>query len=625
MLAATPCTASANTPQPLPAEGAVTEHLVRDSVRILNEAETVTISGLCPDDYSPIDKVTAEVQTGNMSSPVSITDWQWKNSTAAVDWYVLVDVSDSMRKPLGSRNFLKESLAATLQLLNELPAGETLRVMSTAENMTELGAATNADTAAALRAALQQQQQTASRRNLPGNARTAYLQHIEGLVQQIPQPEEGRTAAVILFSDGDDDGSSNISPVFSELVATATRKGIHINCIGFQRTNRGTGINNLDELSTKTCGQMILCAGEALRTEIMKDIAAKERRPGGSFKMPRRREAYDALNILCYRNNRPDPCAKLTLQSSVLTPVEATPPNAEKLVSTIAKHLDAALNAITEQARPNRPAQATPTPAQLQATVNEHVAAAVAPVQELKQLPITEVEQAINQAKAQEGVSEQLKNALDKLAELCRNTQIQTVTESHIRQLLEQPTPETHVNSSPLQRLWLIFSGLILILLSIITFIIIKMVSKAREKKKAETEQKQNAAPAEPRFTEKQPTPGHDETKRPTELRPAVKPVAPAHPAAALQDTTTGALLMLDKEIVRIGRAQDNDITISYEPSVSFYHCTIKQQMNGRWIISDLGSSNGVYVNDIKTEQTELAENDLIELGRLKLRFKTNL
>lgn len=641
ILAAAPCTAADDTLQPLPAEGAVTEHLVSNAVRLRTEAETVTISGLCVDDYSPIDKVTAEIQTGSMHSPVRVTDWQWKNSTATVDWYVLIDVSDSMRKPLGSRNFLRESLAAALQLLNELPAGETLRVMSTAENMKELGAATDADSAAALRTVLQQQQQTAAQRNLPGNARTAYLQHIAGLVRQIPRPAEGHAAAVILFSDGDDDGSSNISPVFSELVTTATQKGIHINCVGFQRTNRGTGINNLDELSSKTDGQMILCAGEALHPEMMKTLAAKEHRPGGSFKMPRPREAYDALNILCYKNALTTPCAKLTLQSSILPPVPPPAPaeeparNAGELVNTVANHLTAALNAMAEQARTDRPAQATPTPEQLQATVTEHAAAAVAPVQALKQLPIADVEQAVNQVKEREGTSEPLKNALNKLVELCRDTQIQTVTESHIRSLLEQQAPpaesapqepapqepavqETH----PLQDLRIIFSGLILVLLCLIAVLILKMRSKETEKQEAKTEPE--TASAEPCLTETRQSPV-SEPEPPTERKTAALPAAAAHPAAGLLNTATGAMLLLEKEIVRIGRARDNDISISNEPSVSSYHCTVKQQRNGRWLISDLGSSNGVYVNDRKTEQTELAENDLIELGRIKLRFKTNL
>ena len=46
---------------------------------------------------------------------------------------------------------------------------------------------------------------------------------------------------------------------------------------------------------------------------------------------------------------------------------------------------------------------------------------------------------------------------------------------------------------------------------------------------------------------------------------------------------------------------------------------------NCRFVITDLGGNNGVIVNNIKQQSHELNDGDLVELGEVRLRFRSNV
>src|SRR5262245_31466025 len=73
---------------------------------------------------------------------------------------------------------------------------------------------------------------------------------------------------------------------------------------------------------------------------------------------------------------------------------------------------------------------------------------------------------------------------------------------------------------------------------------------------------------------------------------------------------------------VIIGKATGNDIVIN-DSGVSRQHATVRLQ-NGEYVISDLGSLNGIYVNSRKVPQGDthqLRDGDKIQLGRVKISF----
>jgi DNA-binding NtrC family response regulator len=72
---------------------------------------------------------------------------------------------------------------------------------------------------------------------------------------------------------------------------------------------------------------------------------------------------------------------------------------------------------------------------------------------------------------------------------------------------------------------------------------------------------------------------------------------------------------------VTIGRRLDNDISIS-DPSVSRYHCQIVR-LGGTLRVVDLGSQNGIKVNDRLVQQEALADGDLLSIGGASLRVQT--
>jgi hypothetical protein len=73
---------------------------------------------------------------------------------------------------------------------------------------------------------------------------------------------------------------------------------------------------------------------------------------------------------------------------------------------------------------------------------------------------------------------------------------------------------------------------------------------------------------------------------------------------------------------VKIGRGKHNDIVIGND-SVSGSHCVLSLR-NEEWTVVDLKSGNGVLVNGKQVSQATLRQNDVIELGDIKMRFLLN-
>lgn len=76
----------------------------------------------------------------------------------------------------------------------------------------------------------------------------------------------------------------------------------------------------------------------------------------------------------------------------------------------------------------------------------------------------------------------------------------------------------------------------------------------------------------------------------------------------------------LDSPKVRIGRASDNEVSLS-DLSLSREHAQIARRGN-RYRLRDLGSRNGTFLNDAKVEgEVLLNDGDLIRVGEMRLQF----
>ena len=80
-----------------------------------------------------------------------------------------------------------------------------------------------------------------------------------------------------------------------------------------------------------------------------------------------------------------------------------------------------------------------------------------------------------------------------------------------------------------------------------------------------------------------------------------------------------GKKFSLIKKVNSIGRTGGNDIEIN-ESSVSSRHAEIIND-NGTWVIRDLASYNGVFVNRKRCEKKTLKNGDVINIGRIPFVF----
>lgn len=106
-----------------------------------------------------------------------------------------------------------------------------------------------------------------------------------------------------------------------------------------------------------------------------------------------------------------------------------------------------------------------------------------------------------------------------------------------------------------------------------------------------------------------------------TQTMTAVRPAASAEP----QPVAPKAFLIVDgertvvlaKPVIGLGRRFDNDIVVD-DTRVSRAHAQLRLRF-GRYVVYDLGSTGGTFVNGIKVEECVLRAGDVISLGGIPL------
>jgi hypothetical protein len=73
-----------------------------------------------------------------------------------------------------------------------------------------------------------------------------------------------------------------------------------------------------------------------------------------------------------------------------------------------------------------------------------------------------------------------------------------------------------------------------------------------------------------------------------------------------------------------VGRAKANDLIVN-DVAVSSQHCRIRPEQDGLFVLHDLKSTNGTFVNERRVTSQPLSEGDVIKIGETHIQFRLDL
>lgn len=77
---------------------------------------------------------------------------------------------------------------------------------------------------------------------------------------------------------------------------------------------------------------------------------------------------------------------------------------------------------------------------------------------------------------------------------------------------------------------------------------------------------------------------------------------------------------MVDRDVVTVGKLSDCDLVLS-DPSVSRHHLSISRTSAHEWLLRDLGSTNGSFVNDARVHEATVEAGTILKAGRVEIAF----
>lgn len=73
-----------------------------------------------------------------------------------------------------------------------------------------------------------------------------------------------------------------------------------------------------------------------------------------------------------------------------------------------------------------------------------------------------------------------------------------------------------------------------------------------------------------------------------------------------------------DKQTITVGRSPDADIVLE-NPGISREHCKLEMTARGYYVVEDLGSANGTFLNDERVDREYLMNNDVVRVGKFAM------
>ena len=85
------------------------------------------------------------------------------------------------------------------------------------------------------------------------------------------------------------------------------------------------------------------------------------------------------------------------------------------------------------------------------------------------------------------------------------------------------------------------------------------------------------------------------------------------HVATALMLTYQGRSVEVTKERFLLGRSKSQADLVLDDPNVSRQHAAI-ERVGDQWVLADLGSTNGCYIDGQRVSRRPIADGDVIEI-----------
>ncbi|MFZ9886580.1 MAG: FHA domain-containing protein [Myxococcota bacterium] len=115
------------------------------------------------------------------------------------------------------------------------------------------------------------------------------------------------------------------------------------------------------------------------------------------------------------------------------------------------------------------------------------------------------------------------------------------------------------------------------------------------------------------------PSVAEPEVTEAVRIAPAARGAHDGYRFVVLNTEFAGTVLRLVGDELILGRTEENQLVLQHK-SVSRHHVKFVRE-GERYRMHDLGSANGVLVNDVEAATTLLSSGDVLELGRVRLRF----
>ncbi len=85
----------------------------------------------------------------------------------------------------------------------------------------------------------------------------------------------------------------------------------------------------------------------------------------------------------------------------------------------------------------------------------------------------------------------------------------------------------------------------------------------------------------------------------------------------SVRGPNVGARFLLDKDVITVGRHPESDIFLD-DITVSRRHAEFRRT-GDTFLVADVGSLNGTYINGSRSEQQTLAHGDTVQVGKFRL------